>query len=75
MTGAKFSFSTSEKIQPREVRRELQMSQRQFAAAFGIPIATLRNWEQGRRKIDMTTASYLQTIRHLPQEVQAALSR
>ena len=74
MTVAKFSFSTNETIQPREVRRELQMSQSQFAAAFGIPIATLRNWEQGRRKIDMTTASYLQTIRELPKEVQAALS-
>ena len=74
MTVAKFSFSTNETIQPREVRRELQMSQSQFAAAFGIPIATLRNWEQGRRKIDMTTASYLQTIRRLPKEVQAVLS-
>ena len=74
MSDTKFLFSTNETIQPREVRRELQMSQSQFAAAFGIPIATLRNWEQGRRKIDMTTASYLQTIRHLPKEVQAALS-
>lgn len=75
MTAAKFSFSINETIQPREVRRELQMSQSQFASAFGIPIATLRNWEQGRRKIDMTTASYLQTIRRLPKEIQAALSR
>lgn len=74
MTAANFSATTNETIQPREVRRELQMSQRQFAAAFGIPIATLRNWEQGRRKIDMTTASYLRTIRHLPKEVQAVLS-
>lgn len=74
MPVAKISFSTNETIQPREVRRELQMSQRQFATAFGIPIATLRNWEQGRRKIDMTTASYLRTIRHLPKEVQAVLS-
>lgn len=74
MAVAKISFSTNETIQPREVRRELQMSQSQFAAAFGIPIATLRNWEQGRRKIDMTTASYLQAIRQFPKEVQAALS-
>lgn len=74
MIDAKMSFSTNETIQPREVRRELQMSQSQFAAAFGIPIATLRNWEQGRRKIDKTTASYLRTIRRFPKEVQAALN-
>ena len=66
---------TSEDIQPREIRRELQMSQSQFSAAFGIPIATLRNWEQGRRKIDQTTASYMRAIRRFPKEVQAALSR
>lgn len=73
MTDAK--VPTNETIQPREIRQELQMSQSQFAAAFGIPIATLRNWEQGRRKIDRTTASYLRTIRRFPKEVQAALSR
>ena len=75
MTASKTSAATDEMIQPREIRRELQMSQSQFSAAFGIPIATLRNWEQGRRKIDKTTASYLRAIRRLPKEVQAALSR
>ncbi len=64
----------TDEIQPQEIRRELQMSQSQFSAAFGIPIATLRNWEQGRRKIDKTTAAYLRTIRRFPKEVQAALS-
>lgn len=31
------------------VRRELGLSQAEFADAFGISVATLRNWEQGRR--------------------------
>ena len=50
------------------------MSQSQFARAFGIPIRTLQGWEQGRRKIDMTTASYLRTIAKFPNEVQTALT-
>ena len=74
MTAAKTSTSAKEPLQPREIRRELQMSQSQFSSAFGIPVATLRNWEQGRRKIDTTTASYLRTIRRFPKEVQSALS-
>ena len=31
----------------KEWRQELHMSQRQFSACFGIPLGTLRNWEQG----------------------------
>lgn len=75
MPAQETSAATAEIIQPREIRRELRMSQSQFAEAFGIPIATLQNWEQGRRKFDRVTASYLRTIRRFPQEVQAALSR
>lgn len=61
-------------IQPQTIRRQLNMSQSQFSKAFGIPIRTLQCWEQGRRKIDMTTASYLRTIAKFPNEVQAALA-
>jgi transcriptional regulator with XRE-family HTH domain len=30
-----------------EIRRITKLSQRQFAEYFGIPVGTLRNWEQG----------------------------
>ena len=33
-----------------ELRNILSMSQRQFSNRFGIPIGTLRNWEQGISK-------------------------
>ena len=62
------------RIQPQQIRQQLNMSQSQFARTFGIPIRTLQGWEQGRRKIDMTTASYLRTISKFPNEVQAALA-
>ena len=57
------------RVQPQMIRH-----QSQFAQAFGIPIRTLQGWEQGRRKIDMTTASYLRTISKFPNEVQVALT-
>ena len=31
----------------KELREALQMSQKTFASYFGIPVGTLRNWEQG----------------------------
>lgn len=61
------------RVQPQAIRQQLKMSQSQFARAFGIPLSTLQGWEQGRRKIDMTTASYLRTISKFPNEVQFAL--
>lgn len=42
---------------PKNVCKSLHISQQGFSAAFGIPLATLRNWEQRRRKIDVTAFS------------------
>jgi len=34
---------------PRAIRDELGLTQREFATLLDIPVTTLRNWEQGRR--------------------------
>jgi putative transcriptional regulator len=33
----------------KRIRAQYQLSQSEFAALMGISVATLRNWEQGRR--------------------------
>ncbi len=35
-----------------EIRKHLGLSQEKFAQLLGVSLATLRNWEQGRRKPD-----------------------
>jgi len=42
-----FEFPDSE---VRKVRESYGLSQDKFASLLGISVATLRNWEQGRRK-------------------------
>jgi len=42
-----FEFSESE---VRKLRKNYGLSQDKFASLMGISVATLRNWEQGRRK-------------------------
>jgi putative transcriptional regulator len=37
-------------IDVERIRRRLGLSQSDFAAAFGVSLATVRNWEQGRRR-------------------------
>jgi len=35
----------------KELRKELQLSQVQFAAKFGIPLRTVQDWEYGKREV------------------------
>lgn len=42
-----FEFPESE---VRKIRNQYGLSQSKFATLIGISVATLRNWEQGRRK-------------------------
>src|SRR5690242_16646122 len=52
----------------RAIRRQLRMSQQEFARIYRIPLATLKNWEQGRRQPDAPAAAYLQVIAKRPRE-------
>ena len=57
-------------ISPSIIRKRLGLSQRRFAEAIHVPIATLPNWEQGRTLMD-PSARALMTI--LAREPEAAL--
>ena len=37
-------------VDVRKIRNAMKMSQAQFAARFGLSAATIREWEQNRRK-------------------------
>ncbi|MND09587.1 hypothetical protein D3C83_330420 [compost metagenome] len=50
------------------------MSQHEFARTYRIPLATLKNWEQGRRQPDAPAAAYLQVIAKRPREAREALA-
>ncbi len=45
--GRTFEFSP---LDVKAIRTRLQKSQREFAQMIGVSVATLQNWEQGRRK-------------------------
>ena len=51
----------------RAIRKQLRMSQQEFARVYRIPLATLKNWEQGRRQPDAPAAAYLQVIAKHPR--------
>jgi len=53
--------------------REIGRSQRRFAEAIGVPVMTLRNWEQGRRRPTGPALVLLSMIQRDPMIVLKAL--
>ena len=60
--------------QVRLLRERLGLSQPAFAERFRIPVASVRDWEQGRRTPDAATKAYLMVIDREPEAVLRALS-
>jgi putative transcriptional regulator len=67
-------LTTVEVPDVRAIRQGLHMSQNRFSVAFRIPLATLKNWEQGRRYPDAPAAAYLLAIQRRPREVMEAVA-
>jgi putative transcriptional regulator len=57
----------------RQLREKLALSQTEFAGAFGLNVARLRDWEQGRTLPDTFAMSFLRVIDREPKAVQRAL--
>ena len=55
------------------VRKRLQRSQSEFALMIGVSVATLQNWEQGRRRPEGPARALLKVAAESPEAVEKAL--
>lgn len=62
-------------IDTRAIRTKLKLTQKQFSERYHIPLATLRDWEQGRRVPDAPARALIKAIREEPVVVRRALAR
>jgi len=58
----------------RQIREKLQASQSEFARMIGVSVATLQNWEQGRRQPVGPARALLVVASKAPQVVAKALA-
>jgi len=58
----------------KKLRERLGLTQEAFAAAYRIPIGTLRDWEQSRKFPDAPARAYLTVIAKNPAAVAQMLS-
>ncbi len=58
----------------RAIRARLHMTQEAFARAIGVPLATVRNWEQSRTSMDPAVRSLLRVVEREPEAALRALA-
>jgi len=58
----------------RDLRRRARLTQLEFAARLGVPVETIRNWEQGKRAPRGPARALLAVFAHSPETVFAALA-
>ncbi len=58
----------------RDLRRRARLTQTEFASRLGVPVETIRNWEQGKRMPRGPARALLAVIAHAPETVFAALA-
>ena len=66
----KFVFAP---VDIKAIRKRLSKSQDEFALMIGVSVATLRNWEQGRRSPEGPARALLQVEAENPEAVVGAL--
>jgi putative transcriptional regulator len=57
----------------KKLRERLGLTQEAFAATYRIPVGTLRDWEQARKRPDAPARAYLTVIARNPEAVAALL--
>jgi putative transcriptional regulator len=58
----------------RAIRAKLGKSQEEFALMIGVSVATLQNWEQGRRRPEGPARALLRVAAKNPRAVAQALA-
>jgi putative transcriptional regulator len=59
----------------KKLRERLELTQEEFAAAYRIPLGTLRDWEQRRKFPDAPARAYLMVIERDPKLVAELLKK
>ncbi|MGC2780819.1 MAG: helix-turn-helix domain-containing protein [Bradyrhizobium sp.] len=67
--------AATDRLEVRDLRRRAHLTQQEFAAKLGVPVETIRNWEQGKRMPRGPARALLTVIAHAPDTVFAALAK
>jgi putative transcriptional regulator len=72
--GERKGFTVHSAHDIKAIREKTKLSQPKFAAAFHLDVATLRDWEQGRRQPERSAQVLLELIEREPETIQRILA-
>ena len=68
--GATAKIWTPEQLLVISVRKQLKKPQPAFSKLLGIPVATLRDWEQGRKQPDSAAVTLIKVAQKHPEALE-----
>ena len=68
--GAPAKVWTPEKLLLISVRKQLKKSQPYFAKLLGVPVRTIRDWEQGRKQPDSAAVTLVKVAQRNPKVLE-----
>lgn len=71
---ADYRVHVPKRLDVRAIRAKTGLTQQAFADRFGFPVATVRDWEQGRRGPETSARVLLTVIDKEPEAVRRALT-
>ena len=74
VTNARTGGQGRDAVYAKGIRARAKLTQAEFAARIGVPIETVRNWEQGKRSPRGPARALLKMIDHAPQVAFAVLN-
>ena len=68
--GAPTKIWTLERLRAISIRKQLKKTQAAFSRLLGIPVATIRDWEQGRKQPDSAAVTLLKVAQKHPEVLE-----
>jgi putative transcriptional regulator len=71
----RYRVHVPEKVDVKQIRTRLGLSQASFAATYGFAVSAVRDWEQGRRRPERSARILLKIVEQEPEAITRALAR
>ena len=68
--GATAKTWTPEQLLVISVRKQLKKTQQAFSRLLGVPIGTIRDWEQGRKQPDSAAVTLIKVAQQHPEVLE-----
>ncbi len=68
--GGRAKTWTPEQLLVISVRRQLKKSQQEFSKLLRVPVGTIRDWEQGRKKPDSAAITLVKVAQNNPEVLE-----